>query len=222
MIKAVLLDMDGTLVNTLEDLAAAVNYAFAQYGLAPRPVENFRAYAGSGTKTMLERALGDEAAPVPVETLLKVYSNYYRTHFCDRTQPYPGMVQTVEALHAQGLKLGVVTNKIQYMSEQLAKRFFPGCFSTVQGQRDPYPTKPDPALPRMAAAALGVQPEECLFVGDSDIDVLTAHNFGAKAIGALWGFRTREELAGQGAEYLIADPREILHIVEGENHVRKG
>lgn len=221
MIKAVLLDMDGTLVNTLEDLAGAVNHTFAGYGLAARPVENFKAYAGSGTRTMLERALGGEAAPAPMEEILEHYRQYYAEHFCDRTQPYPGMVQTVEALHAAGLRLGVVTNKIQFMSERLAERFFPGLFLTVQGQRDPYPTKPDPVLPRMAAEALGVQPGECLFVGDSDIDVLTAHNFGARAIGALWGFRTRGELAGQGAEYLAAAPQEILKIVEEENHVRK-
>lgn len=220
MIKAVLFDMDGTLVNTLEDLAAAVNYAFAQYGLAPRPVENFRAYAGSGTKVMLERALNGEAPPAPIEEILKVYREYYGEHFCDRTLPYPGMVQTVETLHSKGIKLGVVTNKIQLMSEQLAHRFFHGCFLTVQGQRDPYPTKPDPALPNMAADALKVRPEECLFVGDSDIDVLTSHNFGAKAAGALWGFRSREELAAQGAEYLISDPREILNIVEEENNAQ--
>lgn len=222
MIKAVLFDMDGTLVNTLEDLAGAVNHAFARYGLAPRPVENFKAYAGSGTQAMLERALGDETAPAPIAEILELYRAYYHDHYCDRTRPYPGVTETVEALYAQGLKLGVVTNKIQYMSEQLAERFFPGRFLTVQGQRDPYPTKPDRALPDMAADALGVRPGECLFVGDSDIDVLTAHNFGAKAAGALWGFRTREELAARGAEYLIADPREILQIVEGENHVCKG
>lgn len=221
MIKAVLFDMDGTLVNTLEDLAEAVNYAFAQYGLAPRPIENFRSYAGSGTKVMLQRALNGEAPPVPIEKIIKVFSRYYGIHFCDHTRPYPGMIQTVNALCAGGLKLGVVTNKMQLMSEQLANRLFPGCFSTVQGQRDPYPTKPDPTLPRMAASELNVRNEECLFVGDSDIDILTAHNFGAKAAGALWGFRTRDELAAQRAEYLIADPREILHIVGEENDVRR-
>lgn len=221
MIKAVLFDMDGTLVNTLEDLAGAVNYTFAPYGIDPRPAENFKGYAGSGTRTMLERALGDDKVPCSIDDLLQIYSDYYKNHFHDKTRPYDGIPETVEALHAMGLKLGVVTNKIQYMSEQLANIFFPGKFLTVQGQRDPYPVKPDPTLPNMAAADLGVKPEECLFVGDSDIDIITAHNFGTAAVGALWGFRSREELAAQGAEHLVSDPREIIEIVKKYNHADK-
>lgn len=217
MIKAVLFDMDGTLVDTLEDLAGAVNHAFAQFGIAPRPVQNFKAYAGSGTRAMIERALGS-ARQYPVPSILEAYRAYYQVHFCDKTRPYTGIPETVAALHAQGIKLGVVTNKMQAMSCLLAKKFFAGMFSTVQGQRDPYPTKPDPALPDMAAADLGVRPEECLFVGDSDIDVQTARNFGAKAVGVLWGFRSREELERQGADYLIDNPHEILNIIKEYNH----
>ena len=218
MIKAVLFDMDGTLVNTLQDLADAVNYALAQYNISPRPVENFKSYAGSGTRTMLERALMGEKPPCSIDELLKVYSAYYKEHFHDKTRPYNGVVETVEALHSAGIKLGVVTNKIQYMSEQLAEIFFPGKFLSVQGQRDPFPVKPDPALPNMAAADLGVKPSECIFVGDSDIDIITAHNFGAVAVGALWGFRSREELAARGADHLVEDPTEIIEIVRKYNH----
>lgn len=218
MIKAVLFDMDGTLVNTLQDLADAVNYTFKQYGIGPREVKNFKTYAGSGTRTMLERALMGEKPPCDIDELLKVYSAYYKEHFHDKTRPYKGITETVETLHSMGLKLGVVTNKIQYMSEQLAEIFFPGKFLSIQGQRDPYPVKPDPALPNMAAADLGVEPKECLFVGDSDVDIVTAHNFGAVAIGALWGFRSREELAARNAEHLIEDPAEIIKIVREYNH----
>ncbi|MBQ7288719.1 MAG: HAD-IA family hydrolase [Clostridia bacterium] len=221
MIKAVLFDMDGTLADTVEDLAVAVNHVFASYGLEPRPAENFKRYAGSGARKMLERAWGDEPRPCPIEEALSAFQDYYKAHFHDRTKPYPGIAETVDALYAQGMKLGVVTNKIQYMSEHLAELLFAGKFSTVQGQRDPYPTKPDPALPNMAAADLGVRPEECLFVGDSDVDIITAHQFGCKAVGVLWGFRSREELARQGAEYLVSDPREILDIVAKENHTCK-
>ncbi len=218
MIKAVLFDMDGTLVNTLEDLAGAVNYTFGKFGIGPRKVENFKAYAGSGTATMLTRALEGEQPPCSIDDLLNIYRDYYEKHFHDETKPYKGITETVETLHSMGLKLGVVTNKIQYMSEQLAEIFFPGKFLTVQGQRDPYPAKPDPVLPNMAAADLGVEPSECLFVGDSDIDIITAHNFGTVAVGALWGFRSREELAARGAEHLIEDPAEIIKIVRDYNH----
>lgn len=222
MIKAVLFDLDGTLANTLGDIADSLNLAFADYGLPRRPESDFKRYTGSGTKVMVERALGGITPPCPLEELIARYRGYYSQSLLNRTKPYPGMPETVTELRNRGVKLGVVTNKSQDYSLTIVNALYPGCFDTVQGNRDQnsggkgkYPEKPNPALPAMAAADLGALPGECLFAGDSDIDIYTAKNFGCRGVGVLWGFRPAEELRNAGADLLVSHPRELIEAVFG-------
>lgn len=213
--KAVLFDLDGTLINTLEDLAAASNYALAAYGYPPRPVEDFKMLAGNGVAVMLERAMpAGEATAGRVADLKEKFLEYYSVHYADKTCPYPGVPELLRALKEKGYKRAVVTNKVEEMAKVILNKLYPDCFDLIMGQRDGVPTKPDPTLAHMAMEQLGVKPEECVFMGDSGVDVQTAVNSGALPVGVLWGFREEKELRENGAKRIIRQARELLDILE--------
>lgn len=187
--KAVLFDLDGTLINTLQDLADATNYALNQLGFESRPVENFRYYAGNGIAVMIERALPENTAtPQLIEELKKHFFDYYSVHYADKTAAYEGVPELVKQLRQRGLKIAVVTNKEGNIAKTILNKLYPEGFDLIFGQRENVPSKPDPTLALMAMEALGVKPEECIFVGDSGVDIETAVNSGALPVGVLWGF----------------------------------
>ena len=213
--KAVLFDLDGTLINTLEDLAAASNYALAAYGYPPRPAEDFKLLAGNGVAVMLERAMPEgERAPEQIAGLKEKFLEYYSQHYADKTVPYAGVPELLHILGAKGYKRAVVTNKVEEMAKVILHKLYPDCFDLILGQRDGVPTKPDPTLAHMAMKDLGVSPEECVFMGDSGVDVQTAVNSGALPVGVLWGFREERELLQNGAKRLIGRAEELLDILE--------
>lgn len=219
MIKAVLFDLDGTLVNSLRDLADSLNAAFARFGLPPRPTDNFRLYAGGGTEVMIRRALGDGPAPVGVEEISRVYTEIYAEHCLDNTREYPGMSDALRALRSDGIKTAAVTNKSALTANKITGALFPGLLDTVQAYREPFPPKPDPTLANEAARELGVLADECLVVGDSEVDVRTAHNMGATALGALWGFRGQDELELAGVDFMAAAPSALPTLLKARNRV---
>lgn len=215
MIKAVLFDLDGTLINTLVDLSNAANYAITRRGYLPRESEEFKLFAGSGAKVMLSRAMG-ETNPDPdvISLIFNDYLNYYSDHFDDETTSYDGVPELISVLKAQGYKLAVVTNKVESMAVKILNKLYPDCFDVIFGEREGIPQKPDPTAAVMTMELLGVTPTECVFIGDSGIDIQTAVASGAVPVGVTWGFRGREELKSSGAVYIIDTPDELFKILK--------
>lgn len=213
--KAVLFDLDGTLANTIADLAAALNFALRQSGLPELGTEHVKQLVGSGWNNLILGALGDKGDdPALVKEVGAAFIQYYDAHFMDETVLYPGILPLLDRLEAAGMKLGVVTNKRRYMAVLVLRKLFGrDRIATVLGPEEGVPTKPDPHMPLAAMKELGVHPEETLFVGDSGVDMLTAANCGAVGVGVLWGFRDERELREAGASHIIAKPEELLALL---------
>ena len=218
MIKAVLFDLDGTLADSLIDLADGVNRAIAQKGFPTHPVDAFKYFVGDGIPKMIERALPPEHRDtVTINEIKDIFMPYYAIHYADNTYAYNGMRELVNTLKSQGLIVAVVTNKAQAMANEVVKSLYGDVFDLIFGKRDGIPAKPDPTAALMAMKELGVTPCECVFIGDSGMDVATAVNSGAVPVGELWGFRKEDELRENGARYIISKPAELLDIIEELN-----
>ena len=205
--KAVLFDMDGTLLDTLQDMHGAVNHILAAWGYPPRSMEEVRAFVGNGAAKLMERAIPEALSPQRFQEILTAYKDWYQAHNCVSTRPYPGMAALLAQLRAAGVETAVVSNKPDATTKALAAAFFPGM--TAFGQRDGVAPKPSPALVELALAELGADASEAVYVGDSEVDVATARSAGLPLIAVSWGFRGREALAAAGAE-VIADTAEEL------------
>jgi len=218
-IKAVLFDLDGTLLNTYEDLADAVNYGLKKFGFPERETENYKYYCGNGVRVMIERALPDGHKDADtIEKVLEPFLEYYSEHSKDKTRVYDGMTELVKKLRKLGYHTAIVTNKVNDAAQSVVEYYFgKDLFECVQGQVDSLPTKPDPTLVHLVMDKLGVKPEECVFMGDSGVDALTGKNSGAYPVGVLWGFRTAEELTENGARSLINKPEELFEILNTLN-----
>ncbi len=215
MYKAVIFDLDGTLVNSLDDLAVATNYALGKYGFKTYPVEDYKYLVGNGMVSLIERAIGPEKlSPDSFKAVFDCFMNYYRGHYLVHTDVYEGITQAVSELKNMGLRLAVVSNKADDMTNIIVKEFFGDIFDKVTGKREGYPTKPDPTLTLKIIDEMGVKPEECIFVGDSGMDCANAVNSGCYPLGVLWGFRKKEELLQNGAKTLIKHPSEIIPFVK--------
>ncbi len=208
-------DLDGTLLNTLDDLAAAANYALSAAGFAPRTTAECCQFVGSGVTKLLERALPDgHKTPENIARLKTSFLAYYDAHLTDFTHPYTGIKDVLAALQARGIQLAVASNKYQRATSYLITHFFPQIsFVSVLGQREGVPVKPHPHMVHAILAAANETPAHTLYVGDSDVDMQTAQNAGIKACGVTWGFRSRGVLAAYQPAYLIDDPRDMLHLV---------
>ena len=217
-IRAVLFDLDGTLSNTLDDLAASVNHALSVHGFPTHEVAAYRYFVGNGAYLMIQRALPETARDdATVCRLRETFLEHYSVHSQDKTGPYDGVTELVAALRKAGYATAVVTNKPDVAAQAIVASMFPGLFDVVIGQREGVPIKPDPAMPRLVMAKLGVTPEECLFMGDSNVDIRTGVGCGAHPVGVLWGFRDREELLEAGAKDLIAKPDELWAVLDRLN-----
>lgn len=219
MIKAALFDLDGTLVDTLEDLADSVNYALSKYGLPTHELHKFKYFVGNGMVNLIERSLPENVTDK--ETFDKVFEafyNHYSVHYLDKTCVYNGMIEALTELKNKGIKLAVVSNKRHEMTEAVVEKTLKGYFDVVTGQRPDYPVKPDPTLALKIIDDLGATPSECVFIGDSGSDAVTANNIGCAGIGVLWGFRTEDELLENGANYIAKEPEDIVKIIEAINN----
>lgn len=209
MWKAVVFDLDGTLTNTLQDIAIAMNRALRLTGLEEYPTDAYRYMVGNGAKTLAIRAAGTH--PDKAGDVLRLYQSYYEKHATDTTRPYEGIPELLRALEERGLKLCVLSNKPHADTVNVIRHFFPDTnWAVVRGQMDGVAVKPDPAGALAIAQKLGVKPEECLYLGDTSVDMLTAGRAGMTAVGVLWGFRGEKELRESGASRIIASPRELL------------
>lgn len=211
MYKAVLFDLDGTLTDTLADIAAAMNRALRLHGLPEWPVDAYRYLVGNGAKVLAERCVRDRqelASAVRAD-----YQAYYETHNLVETRPYDGVPEMLRGLVDRGLALAVLSNKPDADTRQVVRHFFPDVhFAVVRGQVEGVPVKPDPAGALAVAEAMGIAPEEFLYLGDTAVDMQTARAAGMQPVGALWGFRTEEELRESGAAALARTPMELLGI----------
>ena len=213
MIKALLFDLDGTLVNSLFDLAESTNFALGKMGFDTHDTECFKYFVGDGMQKLIERALPEDKRDIDtVKTTLDIFMNHYREHYVDKTVTYEGILPLLDKL--SHYKKAVVSNKVQEMAIVVTEKLLGDKFDIVCGKREGYPTKPDPTLTLEIISELGVKPKECVFIGDSGMDMKVAKNAGCTALGVLWGFRKKDELLSNGADYIVSTPIEILHIIK--------
>ena len=206
--KAVLFDMDGTLLDTIMDMADSVNHVLTVHGWPVRTLEEVRNFVGNGAGKLIERAVGGAAAPEELPAIVAEYKAWYQTHSCIKTKPYPGIPEVLAALEKAGVKTAVVSNKPDATTKALAERFFPGMLAF--GQREELPPKPSPALVELALAELGIGLGDAAYVGDSEVDVATARNAGMPLVTVSWGFRGREKLALAGPDTIVDDAEGLL------------
>lgn len=215
MKKLVIFDLDGTLLDTIADLAESANHALKQLGYPTRDVEKIRTFVGNGVNKLLFRALPDEEKTE--ENMMRMRTHfvpYYDAHNADLSAPYPGIVDLLEELQAKGLMIAVASNKYQEATVKLVKHYFPMIdFVEVLGQREGINVKPDPTIVFDILQKAGVSKEETLYVGDSGVDMQTAINAGVDAIGVTWGFRPRTELEDFHPMGLIDQAEELLGFV---------
>ncbi len=215
MIKAVLFDLDGTLVNSLEDLANSTNYALSKFGFPMHETEKYKYFVGDGMPKLIERVLPESERNDDIkQKVFDCFFDHYREHYCDKTDVYDGIMELINNLKLRGIKMAVVSNKAEEMAVTVVNKLFQNSFDIVCGKRDGYPAKPDASLTLKVINDLGVSSSECLFVGDSGMDMAAAVNANCLGVGVLWGFRTEEELLSNGANYIIESPLELMEIIK--------
>ena len=216
--KIIIFDLDGTLLNTLSDLAHSANFALGKCGFPTHPIEDYKWYIGNGITKLLERILPENQITEPIVKQIKdFFLTYYDEHNTDYTEPYHGIPELLKRLSSQGWMLAVASNKYQKATEKLVKLFFPDIsFTAVLGQREGIPAKPNPAIVYDILTIAGLTPREALYIGDSGVDMETAANSGLVSIGVTWGFRPREELEATGACYIADTPDFILEIINNQ------
>lgn len=211
--RGCLFDLDGTLTNTLTDIANAMNHALAANGLPPFEVDAYRYLVGNGAKKLAERAVRDRADLM--EQVWHAYQREYETHSEVTTRPYSGIPELLAALCERGIKVGVFSNKPDADTRRVVAHYFPNIpFACVRGQTPDVPVKPDPAGALLVAETMGLDPKDMLYLGDTSVDMLCGHAAGMTPIGVLWGFREADELLEAGATALIASPMELLNHLE--------
>ena len=209
----VIFDLDGTLLNTLEDLADAVNFALGAMGWPARSLEEVRQFVGNGVGNLMARAVPAGTAEEDEAKCLSLFRDHYAAHMMDKTAPYPGIIKLLKALREKGYKLAVVSNKFDAAVRGLVEDYFPGLFHTAAGESPAAPKKPDPAMVFQALRALGKNGARAVYVGDSDVDLATARNAGLPCISVTWGFRDAGFLRAHGAAALADTPDELLELV---------
>lgn len=215
MYKNIIFDLDGTILNTLEDLAAATNWVCTQHGWPVHQVKEYKYFVGNGAPKLLERVVPDgiELTDELHQQLLEEFTQRYNAHKEDKTTVYAGMPQALKQLKEAGLTLAVLSNKPHGAAFPVVERYYPGIFDAVQGAIDGLPVKPDPTLLHRLMGELGATQADTLFVGDSNVDIRTAKNGGLTGCGVLWGFRTRAELEAEGADFIAETPEKLVELI---------
>lgn len=216
MIRCIAFDLDGTLVNSLADLADSANHALADLGFPAHDNNDYRYFVGSGVNKLFERSLPEPNRDE--ETIRKartLFEGYYDQCYCSKTAPYESVQELLAELEAGHYKLAVLSNKPDSFAQNILKTLFPETeFDYTLGASDDFPKKPDPAALLKCLEELHLKPEECLYCGDSDVDVQFAHSAGVAVAGAAWGFRGIDELEEAGADYIINYPTDLLAILD--------
>ena len=218
MTKLAIFDLDGTLLNTVEDLGNATNYALTQCGFPIHPTDAYYQMVGRGIYNLFRAAIPSEYATEDnVQRMASYFIPYYDTHKCDCTRPYDGIPEMLKTITDRGVRLAVASNKYQAGAEKLVSHFFGEYdFVKILGQRDGQPIKPDPAIvDQILADVPKVAKEQVVYVGDSNVDMQTGANAGVRTVGVSWGFRTREELAAYSPSAIVDTPEELSRVILG-------
>lgn len=214
MIKGLIFDLDGTLLNTIKDIGDSVNAMLEDYGFKTHSIDEYRLMVGNGFNDLIYKALPSNASENKQLEGLEKFLYYYNLNYMNSSLPYDGIVELLKELEKRGIKLGVNSNKREDYTVSLLEAYLKDIhFIKVVGQKD-QPKKPDPLGARQIIEAMGVKEEEVLYVGDSKTDILTAKNANLRSIGVLWGFRDENELLSNGADYIAKEPLDILKIIE--------
>jgi phosphoglycolate phosphatase len=216
VIGGVIFDLDGTLLDSLEDIADSANLVLAERGHPVHAVDAYKYFVGDGAPTLIHRILPEQCRTEEEEAVcLQRYREVYAVRWNLKTAPYPGITAMLGAMAARGIRLGVLSNKPHDATEECVQGFLCDVrFHIVQGQTSDYPRKPDPAGALALARAFGLAPKECMYVGDTATDMQTAVRAGMNPVGVLWGFRQAEELTLNGAKRLVAHPSELIPLLE--------
>lgn len=215
MKKLVVFDLDGTLVDSIVDLGNAVNFALKEYGLPLHPMSAYYGFVGNGMEDLVRRSMGDKGKDDELYIKVrKVFDEYYNSHCNDNTVPYEGIAELLKALSDKNIKTAVLTNKAQQYVGGILKKCFPDhSFAAFYGQRQGVERKPHPQGFELLIKELNVEKEDCLYIGDSEVDVKTAINAGVDLVAVTWGYRSKEVIINAGAEILADTPKEILNYV---------
>ena len=209
MKTGILFDLDGTLLDTLEDLQDSVNYALAQYGCPPRTLTEVKEFIGNGARKLIERSLPGKENDPDVDEVLATYQAYYKTHSRIKTKPYDGILQALREI-SDKYPIAIVSNKPDAATKALCKDFFGDVYA--RGESNDCPRKPAPDMLQKAMEIIGV--DTCIYVGDSEPDVQTARNLGVKCLSVLWGFRDRKTLEQAGGKHFCDHPAKLLQMLE--------
>ncbi len=215
MIQGVIFDLDGTLLNTLDDLCDSTNYALKQFGYPTRTLEEVRSFVGNGVKKLIERAIPNGSTNENLEKCLAIFKEHYKQNMYNKTAPYSGVLEMLKELRAKNVQIAVVSNKFDGAVKELCKKYFDDFIQVAIGENEAAGVRKKPAPDSVfkAIKELQISVDSVIYVGDSETDVQTAKNAEINCIGCTWGFRSREVLAREGATYIIGTPDEILKIV---------
>lgn len=208
-------DLDGTILNTLEDLADSTNYALKTCGYPERTMDEVRQFVGNGIRKLMERAVPEGTPVEEIDRVHETFTAHYKVHCADKTRPYDGIMELLQNLKKDGCKLAVVSNKADYSVQELCKQYFDGVFDFAVGEREGIRKKPAPDSVNEVLKTLECSRDRAVYIGDSDVDIQTAANAQMDHIIVEWGFRDIPFLISKGAKVLVEKPEEILEIVEG-------
>ena len=213
MTKAIVFDLDGTLLDTLTDLAASTNYALRSCGMPEHSIDDVRRFVGNGVRMLMTRAVPDGESNPRFDEAFSVFRQHYMQHCLDTTCPYPGIMDALAKLKEKGIMLAIVSNKMQAATEELRQHFFSQYIDVAIGESAAIRKKPAPDTVNEALRLLGISHDEAIYVGDSDVDIDTARAAMMPCASVLWGFRDRQFLLNHGATRLLSSPEELLSLV---------
>lgn len=211
--KLAIFDMDGTTLNTLEDLAGSLNYALRQFGFPERTVDEVRSFVGNGVRLLVERGVPAGCLADETEQVYEAFSRHYMVHCCDRTKPYDGILEILKTLRGNGVLAAVVSNKPDGAVQELCTRYFENLFQVSVGEREGVKKKPAPDSVNEVLRQLAIQKEDAVYIGDSEVDIMTAKNAGMDCISVEWGFKDRMFLVENGAERIVSSPAELAEMI---------
>ena len=209
-------DMDGTILDTLDDLTNTLNLSLEEEGMPPRTRDEVCSFVGNGVGKLIERALPEDTTAEEREKFFEVFARNYKLHCADLTRPYDGVPELIAALRERGVKTAVVSNKVDFAVRQLAEDYFPGLFDIAVGEREGVRRKPAPDSVNEVMRTLDIPRGRTVYIGDSDVDADTATNAGVDFIGVEWGFRPREVLVEHGAKVTVKSAEELLKKITGK------
>ena len=208
--KTLIFDLDGTLLNTLDDLAASVNYSMRECEFSERTIDEVRRFIGNGVEVLIRRAVPTDTSEDDYKKALAIFKEHYKQNSRNNTAPYDGIIGLLTQLKRDGYNLAIVSNKVDFAVKDLRDEFFAGLIDVAIGDSDATRTKPEPDMVYKAVEELGVDIKECVYIGDTDVDIETAKNSGMDCISVSWGFRTKSELIGYRARMIADKASDIL------------